>query len=88
MNDLTGMKIDGRTDNLNNRWTGNGDAKKQHDKWREHFQAWEVEFPNELRPRYTAYKRLGERGWKFSSRHGWRKASEHADCKSAVSFTC
>jgi len=42
------------------------------------YDAWEIEFPNEPFPNfwgsiYYAYERLQERGWKWSSRYGWRK---------------
>ena len=71
MNDLTGMKIDGRRGELNIHWTGN---KKNvfHDKWIEADAIWQEEFPGRPKPQFSTYQLLEELGWKFSSKYGWR----------------
>ena len=46
------------------------------------YDAWAMEFPDEPFPHfygsiYYAYEQLQKRGWKWSSRYGWRKRTDN-----------
>ena len=77
MNDLTGLRTDGRRGDLSHRWNPDKPAPK-HDKYKGAANAWKIEFPGVPPLHYRGcnqetYKRLNEAGWKFSSKYGWRK---------------
>ncbi len=77
MNDLTGLKTDGRRGNLSHRWNPSKTSPKR--KKHDIDEAWATEFPGVEIPHYWGclpfeiYPKLQAAGWKFSSRYGWRK---------------
>lgn len=73
MRDVAGFKIDGRSTDLRRNGIVSVHAPQKHDKYRESLDAWRAEFGDAQKPRYATYMQLELRGWKFSSRYGWRK---------------
>lgn len=86
LNPVTAFWGDGRE-------RGQQTKPRAHDKYAESQVAWVEQFPDEPYPNYygaayDAYYRLTQAGWRWSSRHGWRRTTSAALLDLTVKEEC